>query len=115
MIFQRSAGLCTCCTCANAFLGNSQFDRKIEPCETPKNMALDLFIAKAHPPIGEYPLGNLGPFIHLFFFIVHKIDLFLVIDLSCKYPAVLDRIICYYYAKLKSNVLIFDCLITNFY
>ena len=92
MMFQRSAGSCTRCTCANAFPGVSQIDRKIEPCETPKNMALDLFIGKAHPPIGEYPLGNLGPSIHLFFFIFHKIDLFLVIDLSCKYPAVLDRI-----------------------
>ena len=38
-------------------------------------MALDLFIVKAHPPIGEYPFGNLGPSIHLFFFILHKIDL----------------------------------------
>ena len=38
-------------------------------------MAFDLFIAKAHPPIGEYPLGNIGPSIHLFFFIFHKIDL----------------------------------------
>ena len=82
MMFQRSAGSCTRCTCANAFPGVSQIDRKIEPCETPKNMALDLFIGKAHPPIGEYPLGNLGPSIHLFFFIFHKIDLFLDIDIS---------------------------------
>ena len=64
-------------------------------------MTLDLFIAKAHPPIAEYPLGNLGPFIHLFFFIFHKIDLFLDIDISSKLSAVLDRITCYYYAMLK--------------
>ena len=49
---------------------------------TPKNMALDLFIAKAHPPNGEYPLGNLGPSIHLFFFIFHNIDLLTDIIIS---------------------------------
>ena len=44
-------------------------------------MALDLFIAKAHPPNGVYPLGNLGPSIHLFFFIFHNIDLLTDIDI----------------------------------